>query len=96
MEHVYKDKCRIKIVEFEVRKIDEFGDCQDVNHFESLALALDYAKTLGTWVIEKHTSKRPAHLFGEPDKFEVMACAGNKEALINWGGEDCLKKYLTV
>ncbi len=83
-ERILKGGYRVIITEFEVRELDEFGDSQDVNHFESKVEAIIYARSLTeakAVVVEKHVSKRPAHLFEEPDKFTILATFGNEQAL---------------
>jgi hypothetical protein len=80
----------ITVTEYEVRDIDEYGDAQDVNHYENKREAIDAAKkalTAGTKAVavEKHISRRPAFLFAEPDTFTTIAVMGDKSALELWG-----------
>ena len=80
----------ITVTEYEVRNLDEFGDAQDVIHFPSKAEALDCAARFvangaSAAVVEKHTSRRPACLFADPDTFAVVAALGNTESLELWG-----------
>ena len=92
-ERVYKDGCRIAITEYEIRSIDRWGDAQNVDHCETKVEAL---KTLAKFepsgdivamVIEKHVSRRPSHMFDEPDTYTKIANVGNAEAL-HAGGWD--------
>jgi hypothetical protein len=79
----------ITMTEYEVREIDEFGDCQSVDHYPSKREALEAGKQAllasKAVAIEKHTSRRPVHLFNEPDRFTTIAVMGDKSALELWG-----------
>ena len=80
----------ITVTEYEVRHIDEYGDAQDVNHYENKRAAMDAAKKsldagYKAVVVEKHISRRPAFLFAEPDTFTTVAVMGDKAALELWG-----------
>jgi hypothetical protein len=80
----------ITMTEFEVREIDEHGDAQDVNHYNDASSALIAAQRListgvAAVVVERHTSRHPAHLFGTPDTYALIARFGNRSALKAWG-----------
>jgi hypothetical protein len=89
---VSKSGNRVTIVEYEVREINPFGECIDVDHYETLAQAKTVVErqerfsTIGedavaALVIEKHTSRRPSHLYSEPDTYETELTVGCTKAL---------------
>lgn len=87
---IFKDGCRVEFIEIEVRAIDQHGDAFDVTHFEGetalrdaklFALELVLSPDIAAAVIERHTSRHPAHLFPEPDKYETLATFGDGVAL---------------
>jgi hypothetical protein len=86
---ISKDGNRCTTIEWEVREIDQYGDAQDINHFESFEEAKPFAddltKRVPAVVIERHVSKRPAHLFGDPDTYSTVWTAGNQDALREGG-----------
>jgi hypothetical protein len=86
----YKDGCRSSLTEYEVREIDQYGDCQDIDHHDTQAEAMQRAKAkiaagVLAVAVERHISRRPAHMFGEPDTFTTLAVMGDKAALELWG-----------
>ena len=90
---VYKDKTRCAVTEYEVRTINEDGDAEDVEHFETeieaRKAAAEIIETSAVAVaIEKHTSKRPHFLFAEPDVYKTIATFGSTLALSNGGWLD--------
>lgn len=83
---IIKDGHATVTTEYEVRAIDQHGDAQDVRHYESQGEALAAAPAvLGgevtAWVVEKHVSREPAHLFAEPSRYTTIATGGSREAL---------------
>ena len=89
-EFIYKDKCRIKSIEFEMREINADGDVIHVDFFETEKEAIEVAKGNAglAVVVEKHTSCRPAHLFKTPNKFETIFTGGSSDALAAGGWID--------
>ena len=94
-ERVSKDGVCVVVTEYDVRHIDAYGDCIDIDHKETSKEALDLAKKLMekpdreealAYVVEKHVFKAPAHLFDDPSKYTTLATFGDKEALLqgNW------------
>lgn len=85
-----KDKNRCTISEYEVRPLDHHGDAQDVYRFDTKDEAVAECKRLvdsgesPAAVVEKHVSKRPAHLFDNSDTYTVIAQYGSKSALAAW------------
>lgn len=82
----------ITTTEYEVRDIDEYGDAQDVNHFDNRKDAMTAAAKLMAQgaravVIEQHTRRSPAHMFAEPDSYKTIAVMGDKASLALWGHE---------
>jgi hypothetical protein len=88
-EKIFKDKCRVRVVEYEVRTIDEFGDSQDVAHYdtkrEALAAAQLSLASARAVVVEKHTSRYPAFMFPEPNTYKPISAMGDKTALDTGG-----------
>jgi len=90
INHANGTTCRI--VEFEVRTLDEFADCIDVLHHETFAAAFECAhKEIASGaiavVIEKHTSW---HGFSgyKPDRYETKLRLGNPDVLRAWEYEE--------
>lgn len=87
----YKDKCRAKLIEYELRTIDQFGDVIDIDRFESKEAAIASGRSvlargeIAAIVVEKHTSCRPSHMFNDPDKYEKVFSAGTEQALSDGG-----------
>lgn len=88
----------LKVVEHEFRPINRDGDVIDPQICETLTEAMAYTgPAVGSydgecvaWVVEKHTSYRPAHLApGDPDNYETVATGGSAEALVagGWAAE---------
>lgn len=76
----------ITVTEYEVRDIDEYGDAQDVNHFDSKCEAMDatrrfMADGVKAVVVQKHISRRPTFLFAEPDTYIFIAAMGDNASL---------------
>ena len=76
--------------EYEVRSLDQFGDSQDVRHYETQAEALAAAPAvlggeITGWVVEKHVTRAPAHWFAEPSIYTTIATGGSREALVEGG-----------
>lgn len=76
--------------EYEVRSLDQYGDSQDVRHYETRAEAISTAPAvLGgevvAWVVEKHVTRSPAHWFAEPSRYTILATGGSREALVKGG-----------
>lgn len=67
--------------EYEVREIDEYGDCINVNHYDNLREARKATANLKCWVIEKHVRKSPARLFKHPNIYDTITYGGNKRWL---------------
>ncbi len=91
-EKVWKDGCRVTIIEYDVRFIDAGGDCVCVESFETareaMQFAHDYHGGYAAAAVEKHTSKRPAYMFGgDADKYKTMLTLGDPLALKLWRGE---------
>ena len=89
-ERISKDGTKITMVEYEVREINADGDAIDVHHFVTKPAALAAAPSFiaGDTVavgVEKHTSKRPAFCFSEPDVYKTIATFGNEAALREGG-----------
>jgi len=97
-DRISKDGNRITATEFEVRPLNADGDSEDVLHYPTQATAMAEAKALlaiGYYqteetpikavAVEKHVSRRPAHLHSEPDTFTTLAVMGDKAALEMWG-----------
>jgi hypothetical protein len=90
-EQVSKDNSRVTITEYDVREIDEYGDCQDVNSYPTLedakraVVGIDMTGEIRAAVIEKHISKRPAYLYSNPDTYKTVARYGDKDALEDGG-----------
>lgn len=86
---VSKNQNRITVVEYEVRPLDAFGDSIEVFHYETAQEAVNLARELlpanVAVVVEKHTSRRPAHLAKEPDTYIVIAVGGLTMVLKAWG-----------
>jgi len=86
---VYKDGCRCVVTEYDLRAIDEFGDCQRIEHFDSVGEAekavAGFVCLFAGVVIEKHIQRSPGHLFAEPDTYVLVHTYGDKEALRLWG-----------
>lgn len=99
MDKILKDKNRMISTEYEVREINADGDAIDVNHYDTLEEAKIYANSLMQThgaiavVIEKHISKRPAHMFADPDVYESVLTLGDKGAL-NEGGWNTHQKII--
>lgn len=89
MIKMYKDGYRGKIIEFETRSIDEFGDVKNINHFETKKEAINFAKKIlkneKAVVVEKHTSFFPSYLFPERNLFETIFSDGDNSALTEGG-----------
>lgn len=72
--------------EYQVREIDECGDAQDVNGFDTKKEALEFAYGASDWdavVVEKVVKKYP---FGRgEDKYTTIYTAGSKDALAAGG-----------
>ena len=88
---VYKDGCRVAYTEYEVRPLNEHGDCIDVDHFdtgqESIASAHKYmAGGALAVVVEKHVSRYPACMFRESDTYKTLLRLGSATILErgNW------------
>jgi hypothetical protein len=76
--------------EYEVRGLDQYGDAQDVRHYESQGEALAAAPAvlggeITAWAVEKHVSREPAHLFADPSRYTTIATGGSREALVEGG-----------
>jgi hypothetical protein len=89
-DKISKDGTKIIATEYDVREIDQYGDTFDIDHSGGKADAMKAAKGLINRgaiavVVEKHTSRRPAHLFAEPDTFTTVAVFGDKKVLDLWG-----------
>lgn len=86
-QRISKDGNRVTMTEWEVRTLDQYGDALDVTHWPNEAMARAYVVTLASsaWVIEKHTSRRPAHLFANPDVYVTVAKGGDESALRDGG-----------
>ncbi len=84
---VSKNGNRSVATEFEVRLIDGNGDCIDVNHYDEENEALTIASLLssriitGAVVVEKHISRRPHHLYREPDSYITILTFGSIDAI---------------
>lgn len=81
-----------KFREFDVREIDEFGDCVDVDHDETEAKALINAgRRLGgdvkAVVVELHTGWHCPECGISSDEYTVLHAMGDKAALAEWGHE---------
>jgi hypothetical protein len=79
-----------KVVEFEVRTLNIDGDVEDVWHFETCKAAITNAKRqiadgAIAVVVERHTSRRPAELAVEADKYVIVYTDGNPCALTSGG-----------
>jgi len=92
---VYKDGCRVAYTEFEVRPLDEHGDCVDVEHYdtkkEAIAVAHEHMrKGALAVVVEKHVSRHPAHLFKEADSYKLLLALGDPAILQegDWNEQD--------
>jgi len=87
METASKDKVSIKVVEYETRSIDEFGDASEVFHFETREEAILCAKRMVEHgeevaaVVEKHTRKYPSFLHKDPSVYKTIAVFGDPQAL---------------
>jgi hypothetical protein len=97
-DRISKDGSKIVVTEYEVRLLNADGVCEDVCHYPTKAeamaeakrlLAAGYYQTEATRIkavaVEKHISRRPAHLHAEPDTFTTLAVMGDKDALEMWG-----------
>ena len=97
-DRISKDGSRITATEFEVRPLNADGDSEDVLHYPTASAAMAEAKALlaaGYYqteatpikavAVEKHVSRRPAHLHAKPDTFTTLAVMGDKAVLELWG-----------
>ena len=91
-EKISKDGNRVTITEFECREIDQYGDAQNVDHFDTKAEAIVAAERYiaGGGVaaaVEKHVSRYPMFLCANPSVYKTVATFGSKKALELWGAE---------
>ena len=87
MMRTSKDGNRSTETTFEVRPLDAHGDAQDVLRHETITEARATAAKLiaPAWVIERHTSRRPAHTSAAPDIYVTVASGGETSALEEGG-----------
>lgn len=94
----------LKTTEYDVRQLNIWGDAQDINFYETKEEAIKEARKIRSAepaenpddrivavVVEKHVTKMPAHLFGDPNVYTPLLVIGDKQALSEWGWEasDC-------
>ena len=89
----YDSGSRMVTITYEVRVLDSHGDAIDVRVRETLADAILDAERMmsrdaAAVVIEKHTARRPSHIYDIPDSHRTVAQFGDKSAIAAWAGED--------
>lgn len=89
-QRIFKDGCRCVITSFEVRTLDQHGDADNVDHYESKEAALQEAKRaikagVVAVVVEKHVTGMPAHMFADPSTYVGIATFGDRLALMEGG-----------
>lgn len=85
---VSKDGIKLVTTEFDVRGIDEHGDSQESFHFDTKQQAVEFAKAQSdypAYVVEKHISRYPSHLFKTPSEYVAVITLGKEDALRNGG-----------
>lgn len=73
----------LRVTEYEVRLIDEYGDATDVEHYETkgeaIAAAAEHLTSVQAVVVERHISYHPSR-YGE-DRYTTVHTAGSEAAL---------------